>query len=233
MNYKKNKYGFTLAEVLITLGIIGVVAALTIPTLMSKSDERASRSALKKSYAVIQQAFLRLINDTGGAYSVATGGYDVSSLDLTNQIKQYLSFTKQGLPSALFTATKCYNGSDCQLINGGNIGAFGQALKLNDGSILAFFTGGDCNGTSAIDLSMGSLTNVCSFIFVDVNGETKPNEFGHDTFAFALVQAAQGNFKVVPLGSPGDGLTCANPVSGYTDSTYGCTYPMLMDQTMP
>ena len=35
------KYGFTLAEVLITLGIIGVVAAITIPTLVSNYKQRA------------------------------------------------------------------------------------------------------------------------------------------------------------------------------------------------
>lgn len=40
------KYGFTLAEVLITLGIIGVVAALTIPTLMQNYKDRACFSIL-------------------------------------------------------------------------------------------------------------------------------------------------------------------------------------------
>lgn len=225
---------FTLAEVLITLGIIGVIAAMTIPTLINKSDEQAHRSALKKAYSAMQQAIAKMNTDNGGVFSVATGGYNVSSLDLVNQLKQYVSYTKQGLPSDLFPQTRDYGGGATTFINGGAIGSFGQALILNDGSVWAFLSGGDCNGTAAVDLSMGTLTHVCSFIFVDVNGNSKPNQFGHDVFAFALVDPnANTNYKVVPLGSPGDGFTCANPISSYLDSTYGCTYPMLMNQSMP
>lgn len=54
---------FTLAEVLITLGIIGVVAALTIPTLMQKADEQATVSALKKTYSTLTQAYNLAVND--------------------------------------------------------------------------------------------------------------------------------------------------------------------------
>ena len=53
--YKKQ--GFTLAEVLITLGIIGVVAALTYPVVISKIDEREMIVHWKKMYSVISQAF--------------------------------------------------------------------------------------------------------------------------------------------------------------------------------
>ena len=54
------KKGFTLAEVLITLGIIGVVAAMTIPTLVSKSQQRQHVVAWRKAYAEIYHA-LRLM----------------------------------------------------------------------------------------------------------------------------------------------------------------------------
>lgn len=47
----KRKNGFTLAEVLITLGIIGVVAAMTIPTLMQTQRKIATQFALKKFYS--------------------------------------------------------------------------------------------------------------------------------------------------------------------------------------
>lgn len=49
--------GFTLAEVLITLGIIGVVAAITIPTLMQNSQDKEKITALKKTYSTLSQAF--------------------------------------------------------------------------------------------------------------------------------------------------------------------------------
>src|SRR5574344_1882726 len=50
------KAAFTLAEVLITLGIIGVVAALTIPTLVNNYQEKASVTKLKKLYSIVSQA---------------------------------------------------------------------------------------------------------------------------------------------------------------------------------
>jgi prepilin-type N-terminal cleavage/methylation domain-containing protein len=55
-NYMIKKFGFTLAEVLITLGIIGVVAAMTIPTLMQKTNDSELKSGYKKMISVINQA---------------------------------------------------------------------------------------------------------------------------------------------------------------------------------
>ena len=48
--------GFTLAEVLITLGIIGVVAALTMPALITNYQKQQTINTLKKSYSILQQA---------------------------------------------------------------------------------------------------------------------------------------------------------------------------------
>jgi len=57
--------GFTLAEVLITLGIIGIIAEMTIPTLVQKADERAIIVALKKNYSVLSSAYKLAENDEG------------------------------------------------------------------------------------------------------------------------------------------------------------------------
>lgn len=57
--------GFTLAEVLITLGIIGIVAALTIPNLMSKYREKVAITKVKKFYTTMSQVHLRSIADNG------------------------------------------------------------------------------------------------------------------------------------------------------------------------
>ena len=47
-----SKSGFTLAEVLITLGIIGVVAAMTMPSLITAKQEKATISTIKKNYSI-------------------------------------------------------------------------------------------------------------------------------------------------------------------------------------
>ncbi len=54
--FAKRFEGFTLAEVLITLGIIGVVAAMTMPTLMNQTNGAQYKAAFKKSLSAISQA---------------------------------------------------------------------------------------------------------------------------------------------------------------------------------
>ncbi len=54
----KKKAAFTLAEVLITLGIIGVVAAMTMPVLVAKYQHKALESAFKKTYSSLMQAMI-------------------------------------------------------------------------------------------------------------------------------------------------------------------------------
>jgi prepilin-type N-terminal cleavage/methylation domain-containing protein len=57
--------GFTLAEVLITLGIIGVVAALTIPGPVAKYQKKAWQTGLKKEYSMLAQALAQYEFDKG------------------------------------------------------------------------------------------------------------------------------------------------------------------------
>lgn len=62
---KKEKSGFTLAEVLVTLGIIGVVAAITLPQLITNYKEKQRVTQLQKAYSVLQQAFTMAVKDYG------------------------------------------------------------------------------------------------------------------------------------------------------------------------
>ncbi len=57
----KNYSGFTLAEVLITLGIIGVVAALTMPSVINNYKEKETIAKLKKTYSVLSQAYINTV----------------------------------------------------------------------------------------------------------------------------------------------------------------------------
>ena len=65
MRFLKKANGFTLAEVLITLGIIGVVAAMTLPTLITNYQKRATVAKLKRAYSVIKQAYLMSYDQVG------------------------------------------------------------------------------------------------------------------------------------------------------------------------
>ena len=60
INYKKS---FTLAEVLITLGIIGIVAAMTLPSLIGNYKKKVLKEQFKVAYSLIQQAWVKIVAD--------------------------------------------------------------------------------------------------------------------------------------------------------------------------
>ena len=69
MFFKLKLKGFTLAEVLITLGIIGVVAAMTIPTLNNHLRGKKLESQFKKTYSELNQAARGFYADTDMPFS--------------------------------------------------------------------------------------------------------------------------------------------------------------------
>ena len=71
-----NLKGFTLAEVLVTLGIIGVVAAMTMPVLIANHKKNVAETKLKRSYNILSNVFVRAQVDFG----------DVINWDLANSI---------------------------------------------------------------------------------------------------------------------------------------------------
>ncbi len=73
----EKKLGFTLAEILITLGIIGVVAAVTIPMLISNYQKRSTETQLKKAYSLLVNASRQAIADDNLTYNLPEV-YDVT-----------------------------------------------------------------------------------------------------------------------------------------------------------
>jgi len=90
-SYKKS--GFTLAEVLITLGIIGTVAAMTIPTLMMNYQKQVWESKLKKIYSVTTNACERMLIEENVSRVNETALYG----DVTNDnIRKYFKIMNDG-----------------------------------------------------------------------------------------------------------------------------------------
>ena len=65
LSFSRKIKGFTLAEVLITLGIIGVVAALTLPTLIQKYQKKAFATKVKQTYSIVSNALISSIAENG------------------------------------------------------------------------------------------------------------------------------------------------------------------------
>ena len=79
--YNKKFSGFTLAEVLITLGIIGIVAAMTIPALITKYQKQVAATQLKKHYSQLNQVLMRISDDPG---------LDVLDSNASNFVPKYI-----------------------------------------------------------------------------------------------------------------------------------------------
>ncbi|MBP7211597.1 hypothetical protein KBA27_02065 [bacterium] len=180
-----------MAEILIVLGIIGIIAEMTIPTLMQSVGEREVVSKLKKDYTVISNAYNLIKEDEGTYDSWGTG--DMSSANthiiIGNMFKEQLKFS-----------VNCIGKSKDEVIS--KCGDFEAKPEedsraiLSDGTLIAFRGWSpDCSwhwGNS------GLLTNVCGYIAVDINGLKNPNVAGKDRFDFLIAKDG-----IVPWGTVG------------------------------
>lgn len=99
MKNEYTKIGFTLAEILITLGIIGVVAAMTIPILMTAYQKKQTVTRLKRAYSIVQQS-IRLSEDENGeveSWDTKLNGDEFFKTYLANYIKYLDKYTSQEL----------------------------------------------------------------------------------------------------------------------------------------
>lgn len=184
-----NKKAFTLAEVLITLGIIGVVAALTIPTLMQKTEEKQTVSQLKKVYSTFSNAFGLAVeaNGTPDTWGMTTKEDANSHIIMATNMKSHLNLLADcvGMNNT-DTLKKCGNY---------NVSDIGYArIILSDGTYVAFRNwSGDCSWNDFGDSEQ--LKNVCGEINVDLNGDKKPNTRGKDQFHFLFTK-----YGIIPWG---------------------------------
>lgn len=107
---------FTMAEVLITLGIIGVVAAMTLPALITRNQNKALEASLKKNYSIILQAFDMYQADNGyrlKASDVNTIGCKNTKMCLKTRISSYFKILRDcGYGGNVSTACIPYKGND-------------------------------------------------------------------------------------------------------------------------
>ena len=227
--YKSRMNAFTLAEALITLGVIGIVAALTLPTLIGNYEEKVIISKLKKFNSVMNQAFLRSVNDNGTPDGWGLGGaFSFTDEILTEKLLPYLKVSKNcGLQGKCFYNDDIYFLNNLRWTNLYNPTGWGQVtFILEDGEMVAMnIIDGNCKserGTSK------HLQNVCAFLYVDVNGKIKPNVFGKDFFSFYMTK-----YGIIPTGSPDEYLekhSFTQNCVGENANGMGCTAWLLYNE---
>ncbi len=185
---------FTLAEILITLGIIGVVAALTIPGLMTAYKAHQMRAGFLKAYSTVQQVFKQMEAD-----DVSLNPADYPSDPKTLFYLTFKNYLQASLDcGSAYSVSKdypCYNfrNQDRYYMNYNNSEKVewslfdGGQLLLSDGTLLLF-----------------NADNFGWLVSVDINGfKSKPNRYGYDLFTF--------QFKEGELRAMGDlGTTYTN-----------------------
>ena len=221
---------FTMAEVLITLGIIGVVDAMTLPALMNNHRNKALEAGLKRSYSVLSQAldmyyaqtgekltpeitglhelkpvflkYLNVVHDCGFGHS------DVNEACIPNTLNPGFQDNGQKI-----NKYRTYNNKADIYMKYLDDGQF----VLNDGSLILLENN---EGTSTL------------YISVDINGFHKnPNRLGHDLFMFQIDKT--GNLR--PMGVEGTDYYSetdeyCSPTSTNSMNGAGCTYKALTDK---
>ena len=179
------KFGFTLAEVLITLGIIGVVAAITIPGLMTKCKELQYRTTYKKVYSSLNQALKYAQEDDGIDLTLsATSSVEgVSNSENVGKIFKYLSRYYKA-------ATTCFsnNADKCWVCDEGEAGYLYKGAPNWLGCAKYSYSFVDANGVAYYLYSIREYP-----IVIDVNGNRKPNQLGRDRFVMYFGNSLEPN----------------------------------------
>ncbi len=206
-SYGTCKKGFTLAEVLITLAIIGIVAALTIPSVVRNYQDTQLKTQFRKAYSTIQRAFEATNYDMGGrpqCYTDNNGSGTHYTTEcpafyekLTEKLKVIKYCKNNAFAQGCMPQYEGYQGEDINDYQGFKESIMkvqNSAWVLADGTILIGYA------------------SPHSLFALDINGFKKPNKFGYDLFIFRIAL----NAKNVPLITPSGYIANIKAAGGKT-----------------
>ena len=188
----KRKFGFTLSEVLITLGIIGEVAVMTIPNLIQHYQQQATVNKLKKVISVLNQAYRLSFDDVGEP------GEDQLQITSTDYFNTYWApYIKVANFCSSYRACGYENVTPWLNANGTKCIWYVVEPRLRtsfitlDGVAVVslFSTWADDDG------GKGEKKKNVYEIIVDINGGEKPNKLGRDVFFLTRVTENGGGIR--------------------------------------
>ena len=231
----KRKIAFTLAEVLITLGIIGVVASLTLPSVIHQYRKKALETQFKTAYSFINQALVMTKQDLG-----SNSLFDDYTVYNSEQGYVYANeFVKAFYKRLRVVGNATLKSTDYSIYSDGNIKRYTNHKEftfdipeklLENGMTLHAFVAGTLDGRH-----IG--------IVVDTNGNKGPNRSGHDLFTFKIKDSSDkliGSKKIRDytedelgdLSSGGINNLLGMPCSRYSKQSangVGCTWYAIND----
>ena len=236
---KSRKAAFTMAEVLITLGIIGIVAAMTLPSLLNNIRNKELESRFKTAYSLVSQAVLRMSVDEpqiAVTYCAKTAdgtfGDELNNTFIIDFSKYFQAVTVNNKINISENLTKLGYKRDY----------FEQPYKSEH-----FNQDGHDNGYMILKNGMIIFSSGCWWdsasgapvdFVVDTNGLKAPNKFGYDVFYFQIVEdnvLMPSNSKYSYKSAATNDASCCNFKEGGTceipnDNGVACTYFAIMDK---
>ena len=187
MKFINPKQAFTLSEVLITLGIIGVVAALTMPTLMANYKKQVTVTQLKRAKSVFEQGMRKRMADIecsdlncGGITEFMDPDNFGSEIRKTYEVISSCAGDNNCMPIDKNGNTITY-----KTLGGGGSNSIERysIFTTKDGAIFGL------QDTFCAPMPVKNVSNFnynCAFVIIDVNGTKAPNQWGRDAFYFIL-----------------------------------------------
>ncbi len=214
-----SKNAFTLAEVLITLGIIGIVAAMTLPTLVNRTRQKELETGFKKQYTLLQQAVMSISYEDNLPFERNSYG-----AKFKNRLAEKYKATKD--------CGKISNNTGCVINNEDSTFTYYKTLNGNTLSRMYFDDGGfiTIEGTTFFIEQGAQSSDTGYLVSIDVNGyKKKPNLMGYDFFMFQITKEG----KVLPMGSEKTywadekeeycSKTSSSSINGFTCAYYAAT----------
>jgi len=218
---KFSKKGFTLAEVLVAMAVIGVIAALTITILMQSAEDTKNRASAKKAQAQLVAVMNQMNADLDLPNFSATG----TGTDVRDKFCEYLNCIRTGEATEFFGSYyKWYNNTIGEDFSSDTT----KSALLNNKMALKFI-----NNSNSCSTTENFLDNVCGEIYVDINGSQSPNMGGKDYLAFWIVRNAEKDYyRILPKGLFDDGKICVSSSDSW-DTSEGCTSYYVRNLDLP
>lgn len=226
--------GFTLAEVLVTLGVIGIVAAMTLPALIADYQKKQTIAQLKEVYSILNQAYQRSVLENGDVETWDWEHVSYAPEFAVHYILQYIGNYNRVKDLSI----KYWKSLD---------GGYDSAASYMNTYPFYYLQNGMSIGFSALDFTNNFVNRNKTHIRIniDINGNKGPNQYGRDVFVFSIFPFSEkSRGKVVPgtndqCGGGGihnelsrEILTtrgCATCKTDHTGYGYGCAALIMID----
>lgn len=195
---KKNK-AFTLAEVLLTLVIIGVISAVTLPIIKKVSDEHAYVAGVKKAYMTLSTVVSEIKNEEGPIRTF-------DKAQMMSAMKKKMNVSAENFDA---TYSKKYLNGESLPTTYDTYFRSTNSFQTTDGVVWSF----GASKPKTCDLTSGNLQKKgCFDIYVDINGKSLPNTIGVDIYVFSIQPDGVHPFGGDSCKSNSKGWSCAERV---------------------